>query len=655
MVFNWIKKHTSQDSIVFLQETHSDESFESIWKSQWHGEIEFSHGVNDARGTLICFREGLEYKILNKYNDTDGRFVIIRCMIQDRLFLLANLYNPNKEPQQIEVMDNFISIIKSIDKDHECEIVLGGDFNFIFNTELESDGGNPKLKLSSIATFNSLSNEFSLVDIWRVRNPDKKRYTFRQPTPLIQRRLDFFFISNSLQENVEKVDIILAVRTDHSALLMKINTIQSFQRGRGYWKFNNSLLSNSSFVELMQKEIKSKTDGLDEVSSDPRVRWEYMKYVMRDLSRKFSIEYSRKVGKNRLELENKVKDLSSKLTTSSTESEAKEYEECKAKLEKMYDHITQGIILQSKVAWYEKGEKSNKYFLNLEKRNKAKTHIRKLIDDSKEISDADNILKIVKSYFGNLYSSRSLKTEHECLEYLKGIKAHVLTTDQCKSCEGKLSLNEIYQALVNMPPNKSPGNDGLSKEFYLCFFDMLGSTLMESLNYAFEKGELSSSQRQAVITLIEKKGKDKRYLKNWRPISLLNVDTKILSKALSTHIKKVIGSVIESDQTAYVPGRYIGESVRLTSDILEFTEIHKISGYMITADIEKVFDSIEHNFITATLIKLGFGPNFVLWVKTLLYKQESCVMNNGHSTGFLAALVALVRVIHCLPFYLFCL
>ena len=70
MVFNWIKKHTSQDSIVFFQETHSDESLESIWKSQWHGEIEFSHGVNDARGTLICFREGLEYKILNKYNFT---------------------------------------------------------------------------------------------------------------------------------------------------------------------------------------------------------------------------------------------------------------------------------------------------------------------------------------------------------------------------------------------------------------------------------------------------------------------------------------------------------------------------------------------------------------------------------------------------------
>ena len=99
-------------------------------------------------------------------------------------------------------------------------------------------------------------------------------------------------------------------------------------------------------------------------------------------------------------------------------------------------------------------------------------------------------------------------------------------------------------------------------------------------------------------------------------------------------MKKVINSVIESDQTAYVPGRYIEESVRLISDILEFTEIHNISGYIITADIEEAFDSIEHNFRTPTLIKLGFSPNFIQWVKTLLYKQESCVMNNGHSIGF---------------------
>ena len=134
--------------------------------------------------------------------------------------------------------------------------------------------------------------------------------------------------------------------------------------------------------------------------------------------------------------------------------------------------------------------------------------------------------------------------------------------------------------------------------------------------------------------MIEKKGKDKRLIKNWRPISLLNIDTRILSKVLATRIKSVIKSVIQPDQTDYVPGRYIGESVRLISDILEYTDDHSLPGFLVTADIEKAFDSIEHPFIVVTLKKLGFGPTFINWLKLLLFKQESCVMNNCHSPGY---------------------
>ena len=98
-----------------------------------------------------------------------------------------------------------------------------------------------------------------------------------------------------------------------------------------------------------------------------------------------------------------------------------------------------------------------------------------------------------------------------------------------------------------------------------------------------------------MITLIEKSGRDKQLIKNWRPISLLNVDAKILSKILADRVKKIISSLISSDQTAYVPGRYIGESVRFTSDLIEFTDIHNIPGYLLTIDIDKTFDSVDHN------------------------------------------------------------
>ena len=145
---------------------------------------------------------------------------------------------------------------------------------------------------------------------------------------------------------------------------------------------------------------------------------------------------------------------------------------------------------------------------------------------------------------------------------------------------------------------------------------------------------LTTSQRQAVITLVEKKGRDKHYIKNWRPISLLSVDSKLISKFMVNRLTKVIGTLIFSDQTAYVPGRFIGESIRLVADLIEYTDIHNLPGYLVTIDIEKDFDSADHKYLCAVLQKFGFGMNFITWVKLILNKQESCVMNNGTSTGY---------------------
>ena len=185
-----------------------------------------------------------------------------------------------------------------------------------------------------------------------------------------------------------------------------------------------------------------------------------------------------------------------------------------------------------------------------------------------------------------------------------------------------------------MPSNKTPGNDGITKEFYVAVYQFIDKYFIDSANYSFRVGELSPSEKQAVITLLEKKDKDKRLIKNWRPISLLNVNAKTIAKVLATRLKKVISCLVTSDITAYIPGRFIGESVHLISDILDYTDIAQLEGYIFAADMEKAFDSVDYNFIIVALEAYGFGPNFVQWVKTLLYDQKSCVMNNGHSTGY---------------------
>ena len=87
------------------------------------------------------------------------------------------------------------------------------------------------------------------------------------------------------------------------------------------------------------------------------------------------------------------------------------------------------------------------------------------------------------------------------------------------------------------------------------------------------------------------------------------------------------------DQTAYIKDRYIGESIRLVQDIIEYVD-REDETILLSTDIEKAFDSVNHNFIFATLEKFGFGPEFIQWVKTLLKNGQSCVMNNGKSTGY---------------------
>ena len=166
-----------------------------------------------------------------------------------------------------------------------------------------------------------------------------------------------------------------------------------------------------------------------------------------------------------------------------------------------------------------------------------------------------------------------------------------------------MSLQECWDALSSRKNGKSPGNDGLTKEFYTAFFGELGSLLLKTFNYSFVNGELISSQKQAVITLIQKKDKDVMLIKNWKPISLIKVDIKIASKALDFRVRKVLPSLIYYDQTAYVKGRYVGESIRLIDDLLKYAE-EENNGILFAADIEKAFDSVDHNFIFATLNKL---------------------------------------------------
>ena len=138
----------------------------------------------------------------------------------------------------------------------------------------------------------------------------------------------------------------------------------------------------------------------------------------------------------------------------------------------------------------------------------------------------------------------------QCDQFLSDIDVPNISDQQKQFCEHDISIQELRDSLFSMHKKKTPGNDGLTSEFYIKFWDHIKNIFLCSVKYSFEVGFLSSSQRQAIIKLIEKRDKDKRFISNWRPISLLNVDTKIISKCLATRLVPVLPSIISSDQTA---------------------------------------------------------------------------------------------------------
>ena len=128
-----------------------------------------------------------------------------------------------------------------------------------------------------------------------------------------------------------------------------------------------------------------------------------------------------------------------------------------------------------------------------------------------------------------------------------------LTTDDQSKCDGDLTESECLKSLKTMKLNKSAGPDGLTTEFYLDFWPEIGPKLVRMLNYAKTHGELPISQRRAIITLLHKQGKDELLIKNWRPISLLCVDFKILTKSLALRVRDILPKLIHENQSGFEP------------------------------------------------------------------------------------------------------
>ena len=167
--------------------------------------------------------------------------------------------------------------MKNIKLLEENRIVLAGDLNVFFDSNLEAKGGKPSLKQKSVAKLLELKEEYNLCDIWRIRDRTKKSYTFRQhrSSGIINRRLDYVFTSNNLQEFSSGTDIIPAFKTDHSSVLVTVSNYSFFKPAPGLSKFNNSLINFETFANTFIQNLKNELNI--SIFLDNQLKWELLK------------------------------------------------------------------------------------------------------------------------------------------------------------------------------------------------------------------------------------------------------------------------------------------------------------------------------------------------------------------------------------------
>ena len=639
-IFDYIKNLKAD--IVCLQETHLIQKDLNILRKEWNIDYFIAGNSTNSRGVMIMINNSFEYKVNQCIKDPDGRYLIIELSITNLVnIFIINLYAPNR--------DDPVWFTTLFDKVHSLSN----------GSEIWTGDWNAALTANDIYNYNTLRNPLAskiinssmakgnLLDIWRIQHENRKRFTWRSDKPCRASRLDYFLISEELLSLNPKSEILNAYKSDHNIIKLSINK-SGQKRGKGLWKFNNALLENLKFVDMIKSEISliSNTYSLPiyseafvdsdkgqtlQISISSTLFLETLLCQLRGKILKFSKNQKRQETEAEDTLVTSIKKLQSEIDSDNNNIDKKNsLRDLSLQLENLREKKIKGCIIRSRASLTDNWEKPSKYFLNLEKRNHVNKNIPSLIEDDIEITDSAKILMLQRNFYADLYSSKDtsplLNSKYaDLLENLPQLSA----TDQDK-LEIPYSLEELQTAIKASKLNKAPGPDGYSNEFFKYFLNELQHWIYRYIMEAIQNNSFSKIALDGVITCIPKQGKLRNDLKNWRPLTLLNSIYKFFSSMVANRLKSCLPSIINEDQTGFISGRFIGENTRRIYDTIEYCSSEQIPGILMVLDFSKAFDTIEWEFISKALQIFSFGNTFINMIKLCQFNSTSRVEQNGY-------------------------
>lgn len=610
--------HEEKIDVVCVQETKISTREEEIELVEAFKEGFFvfhSSGVNRSAGTAVLVRKSSKVVVVDSNLEQTGRLASVDLIWNGEILRVVSLYAPNEACERNEFFKTSLSDFASTD----AKLLLAGDFNCV---ERRSDCTyKQEKKDSSVPALKQLFEANDLVDIAVGKCPTIK-YTHWQGTS--HARLDRIYISGELCPSTAVYQVKPVAFTDHGLVLGDIKTKQKSQRNPRVlpWKLNESILRDEEFVS----EIRNMIEGLRERGVDAPA-WDLFKAEVRLKA----IDHSLKKA---MQKKKEVEALLQSLVTIVKEEEkfpgtfTDDVRNVKGLLCERLRERYHGAMVRSRVQAVERDETPTKVFLARERSKIGKNSISRIQDDGIIYEETQAIAGTFYRYYANLFR-RNEDVKHDDNDMFRHV-SKVSAEDQDKG-KGQLTQREILRVIKKLPKNKAPGPDGLGSAFYVTFQEELCPILEDVFEDIRKRGLMTPTMRSCHTVLIPKKANhtEAPRVSDFRPISLLCTDYKILAKVIAQRLDNVLWKFVGSHQTYGFKGRKISNNLHLMRTACEYAKTTGMPLAVFQLDLSQAFDRVSHEFLYRLLQWVDIGKDLLQWVQICYESISSRLIVNG--------------------------
>ena len=680
--------------ISILTETKFKNSDLDIYKREWGPGFLASctPEIRAQAGVALLFRKGLAITIKANGCDRNGRVVWALVELNSKVILIVGIYAPAQGDDPQFFRDEVFPILDKVEYDH---VILGGDWNLGMDDDLDYWGysNTDPVRPKSRHELHKNIEKYELLDVYRELHPDGIEKTWRSWNKSRRKadkeaRLDYFIVDTSLASYIQLVGVSgpFTSNFDHRPIMLNLD-FNKVKRGPGYWKFNNAMLEEPDFIIKVREQIawtlyeyqkletpqsvplsfreiscmSPEEQFKIELSINPHQFIEFLLFSIKGVARKYgqarktNLIRRKETAEEKLLKETKVHDVLLKKIRSEPPSGGTEEAYFTAQtnltvlqkeIKDIETHLCEGAYIRCGAKWKCESEAPSRVFFQCEKW-KGQQRFMGIIEvdgetpgTTRQIINQPEIETEIRRFYENLYRERPTNTSDADIHGFMGDAAYKEFKDIVQKkvpsyiyekISKDLDSEEVLHAIHNGKHGVAPGISGFSREFYQVMGKDLIGFIMKYIHFSEEKGILSGNQRVGVITLLPKGAKDKKALKNWRPITLLSTLYKIISGVIANRFKKVLPHVIGLSQKGFVDGRYMGEVTRLLYDTVHDAYSNKgKKGLIMSIDFEKAFDSVSFSFMEKVIETAGFPDKLKSWVRILLRDFKSHINHAGN-------------------------